>query len=146
MITEDFTAFAGKLAIEFPKGKSGVQMKAVVSETVSQVAKECIAAGTRLIGHIKCIAEVEDGKYIACSVVDEKAEAACRGELSDGSRHLSVILNVLIYGLDRERVEDIVHDVAENVASKHGGKAKLEDIDPSHACEADHEHDHEHHH
>jgi hypothetical protein len=119
-------------------------MKAVVSETVSEVARECMAAGTRLIGHIKCIAEVEDGKYIACSVVDEKADAACRGELSDGSHHLTILINVLIYGLDREKVEELVAQVAKKVSAKQGGKARLEDIDQSHACDADHDHEHEH--
>jgi hypothetical protein len=147
MITDDFTAYAGKVHIVFDKKHKAEDLKALVSQTISGIAVSCVDAGTRLIGHIKCIAEVESGKYVACSVVKHDGEAMCRGELSDGSKSLTLVINVLIYGLDKEKVEEIVMKIAKDQATRHGGHLEVEDLeyhDHSHQCEAVHEHEHDH--
>jgi hypothetical protein len=143
MLTDDFTAYAGRIKVKFTTAQKGDDLKRMVSETISHIALECVEAGTTLIGHIKCIAEVESGKYLACSVVTHDGAATCRGELTDGSKSLSLVLNVLLYGLDKEKVEAIVIRVAQEELAKHGGHVGLEDLeyhDPSHVCEDGHEH------
>ncbi|MDD1769988.1 MAG: hypothetical protein LUO79_02785, partial [Methanomassiliicoccales archaeon] len=102
MLAEDFTAFAGRIHVSFDEAKAPEELKGLVAATISGIANECFKAGTRLIGHIKCIAEVESGKYIACSVVSHETPAMCRGELSAPSGSLDLVVNVLIYGLDKE--------------------------------------------
>jgi hypothetical protein len=146
MISDDFTAYAGKIHASFDRAQKADDLKGMVSTTISQIAKGCVEAGTRLIGHIKCIAEVESGKYIACSVVSHDAEAACRGELADGSYRLDLVINVLIYGLDKEKVEGIVNATAHRVFEGHGARLEIEDLefkDPSHQCEDEHDHEHD---
>lgn len=117
------------------------ELKAAVSETISGIAVDCVEAGTRLIGHIKCIAEVDSGRYVACSAVKHDGEAVCRGEFSGSARNLTLVINVLLYGLDRERVEVIVLKRARSVARMHGGSAELEDLEyHDHECRPDHVH------
>jgi len=147
MISEDFTAFAGRVHVRFKHPKTAEQIKNLVSEMISGIAKECVDAGTRLIGHIKCIAEVEDGKYIACSVVSHETPAMCRGELVGSSRTLDLVLNVLIYGLDKEQVERIVVKESRRIFERDGGGIRFENLEfiqAGHECDEDHDHAHEH--
>lgn len=144
MITDDFVAYAGKVHAHFDRAKGPDELKSLVSNTISKVAKECMSDGARLIGHIKCIAEVDSGKYIACSVVSAENEAMCRGELDGSSKNLNLILNVLIYGLDKPKVEEIVVRCARSVFNGKGMHIDFEDLEfEGHDhCEDDHEHDH----
>jgi hypothetical protein len=144
MITDDFVAYAGKVHAHFDRAKGPDELKSLVSNTISKVAKECMSDGARLIGHIKCIAEVDSGKYIACSVVSAENEAMCRGELDGSSKSLNLILNVLIYGLDKPKVEEIVVRCARTVFNGKGMHIDFEDLEfEGHGhCEDDHEHEH----
>ena len=144
MITDDFVAYAGKVHAHFDRAKGPDELKSLVSNTISKVAKECMSDGARLIGHIKCIAEVDSGKYIACSVVSAENDAMCRGELDGSSKNLNLILNVLIYGLDKPKVEEIVVRCARSVFKGKGMHVDFEDLEfEGHDhCEDDHEHDH----
>ncbi len=148
MISEDFTAFAGRVHVRFKEPQEPEEVKRLVSEEIQGVAKECVSAGTRLIGHIKSIAEVESGNYIACSAVSHETPATCRGELSGPSRTLDLVLNVLIYGLDKERVEGIVVDVSQRVFTTSGAEVRFENLEHihiGHECDEDHRgHEHSH--
>jgi len=144
MITDDFVAYAGKVHARFDRAKGPEEVRSLVSSTISRVAKECMKDGARLIGHIKCIAEVDSGKYIACSVVSAENDAVCRGELDGSSKNLNLILNVLIYGLDKPKVEAIVVRSAESVFKGKGMHVEFEDLEfeGHEQCEEHHEHDH----
>jgi hypothetical protein len=144
MITDDFIAYAGKVHARFDQAKGADEIKSLVSSTISKVAKECMSEGAKLIGHIKCIAEVDSGKYIACSVVSAESEAMCRGELDGTSKSINIILNVLIYGLDKKKVEEIVIHSAKAVFHSKGMHVEFEDLefDEHDHCDDDHKHDH----
>ncbi|MDD1746268.1 MAG: hypothetical protein LUQ16_00735 [Methanomassiliicoccales archaeon] len=146
MITDDFVAYAGKVHARFDHAKQPEELRSLVSRTISMVAKECMDDGARLIGHIKCIAEVDSGKYIACSVVSADNDAMCRGELEESSKSLNLILNVLIYGLDKPKVEAIVVRSAKKVFSGKGVHVEFEDLEfeEHEHCEGEHDHDHDH--
>ena len=57
MLSEDFTAFAGRIHIRFERSLEAEALKKLVAATISGIASDCVKAGSRLIGHIKCIAE-----------------------------------------------------------------------------------------
>lgn len=145
MITDDFVAYAGRVHARFGRARTPDEIRDLVSRTISAVARECMAQGATLIGHIKCIAEVDSGKYIACSVVSAESEAMCRGEIEAASKRLDIIMNVLIYGLDKHKVEDIVVLSAKQVLSGPGVEVEFEDLEfEEHGhCESGHDHDHE---
>lgn len=147
MLTSDFVAYAGKVHASFAAPKEPNEIRSLVSSTISTIAKKCMSEGASLIGHIKCIAEVDSGKYIACSVVSAESEALCRGDLDAPSSGLEIILNVLLYGLDKRKVEDIVVRSAREVFTGKVTKLELEDLEHEHDhCDDEHEdHDHEEH-
>lgn len=148
MITDDFVAYAGRVHARFDKPRMPDEIRALVSDTISAVAKGCMKEGASLIGHIKCIAEVDSGKYIACSVVSAESEAMCRGELDGPSGRLDIILNVLIYGLDKKRIEGIVTKSARSAFKGKGISLEFEDLEHEehdHCDDGHEEHDHEGH-
>ena len=107
MITEDFAAYAARLRIGFPSDVPADQLQAMLESFMSGLAMDCLEAGTRLIGHIKCL--VEDGnEIIACSVTDHDARVRCRGRFTAPRSQLDVIVNVLQYGLKKNELVRIV--------------------------------------
>jgi hypothetical protein len=146
MITDDFVAYAGKVHVRFDRSRGPDEVRSLVSRTISSVAQECMREGASLIGHIKCIAEVDSGKFIACSVVSADKEAMCRGELEGSTQGLDIILNVLIYGLGKQKVEKIVVGSAHSIFNGKGVQVEFEDLEfgEHEHCEGDHQHDHDH--
>jgi hypothetical protein len=142
LITDDFVAYAGRVHAHFDQTKGAEEIRSLVSRTISMVARECMRDGASLIGHIKCIAEVDSGEYIACSVVSADSEAICRGDLDGGSKNVDIILNVLLYGLDREKVEGIVSRSARSVLSGVGMHIEIEDLEFEDHEHPGHGHDH----
>jgi hypothetical protein len=107
MITEDFAAYAARLRIGFPTDVPAGQLQGMLESFMSGLAMDCLEAGTRLIGHIKCL--VEDGQeIIACSVTDHDARVRCRGRFEEPRDQLDLIVNVLQYGLKKKDLVRIV--------------------------------------
>lgn len=108
MITEDFAAYAARLRIVFSSSIPADQLQAMLESFMSGLAMDCLEAGTRLIGHIKCLVETGD-EIIACSVTDHDARVRCRGRFDTSRSEVDLIVNVLQYGL---RKKDLVRIVA----------------------------------
>lgn len=111
-MAEDFSACAAKVHVAFKLGVDPAEMQRMVESLMSRIALDCVKAGTRLIGHIKCIAEVGTGKYIACSVTTPDGKPRCTGSFDVSSDRLEIVVNVLQYGLDKRTIEDIVEKAA----------------------------------
>ena len=107
MITEDFAAYAARLRIGFPSEVPADQLQGMLESFMSGLAMDCLEAGTRLIGHIKCLVEGGD-EIIACSVTDHDARVRCRGRFTAPRSQLDVIVNVLQYGLKKKDLVRIV--------------------------------------
>ena len=109
MITEDFAAYAARLRIGFPSAIPANEVQGMLESFMSGLAMDCLEAGTRLIGHIKCMVESGD-EIIACSVTDHDARVRCRGRFETPRKEVDIIVNVLQYGLKKK---DMVRIVAE---------------------------------
>jgi len=108
MMAEDFTAYAVIAHIGFDRPLSPQTIQQNVGELMSRIALDCVGEGARLIGHIKCLAETLEGGAIICSVTTEDGRATSSGRVPSSSDLLDVILNVLVYGLSDDRIEEIV--------------------------------------
>jgi hypothetical protein len=141
MMAEDFSACAAKVHITFDRSKRPDELQNMVESLMSKIALDCVEAGTRLIGHIKCIAEIEEGKYIACSVTTHDGKPRCANSFGKGSDKLEIIVNVLQYGLDKDAIEGIV-DRAAQKGFGNGSTVIVEDLDDHEhdACPGDHKH------
>ena len=133
MMAEDFSACAAKVHVKFKTPIKPAEMQKLVEDLMTRIALDCVNAGTRLIGHIKCIAEVEQGKFIACSVTTHDGKPRCSGSFDTESQKLEIVINVLQYGLDKETIEEIVNREAVTGFGD-ASHVRVEDLD-------DHEHD-----
>ncbi|MCE5295875.1 MAG: hypothetical protein LLG16_02075 [Euryarchaeota archaeon] len=107
-MAEDFSAYAAKVAVAFASERSPEEMRSLIGELLHKVAIDCVEEGTRLIGHIKCIAEIEPEKFVTCSVVSHDAKPRCAGSFERPSRSVELVINVLQYGLGKDVLEKIV--------------------------------------
>lgn len=136
-MAEDFSAYAARVKVSFINERSPEQMRSIIEGLLHRIAIDCVDEGTRLIGHIKCIAEIEPEKFMTCSVVSNDGKPRCAGSFGRSSKSLELIINVLQYGLGKDALEDIV----EKESSKGFGpdaKVDIEDL-------SEKEHDHDHH-
>ena len=140
-MAEDFSACAAKVHVTFKLLVEPAEMQRMVESLMTRIALDCVKAGTRLIGHIKCIAEGEVGKYIACSVTTPDGKPRCSNSFGIPSDKLEIVVNVLQYGLDKQTIEDIVEKAA-ITGFGDVSKVTVEDLDDHghDACSGDHKH------
>ena len=109
----DFIAFATEIRIQFRYPEKATKAKDMTTQLLVAIASGCNRNNATFIGHIKCIAEVEDGSFIYCSVLDDSGRFDCTGELSGLCNNILIQLNVLVYGLTQLILEKIVNTALE---------------------------------
>ncbi|OPY31085.1 MAG: hypothetical protein A4E32_02069 [Methanomassiliicoccales archaeon PtaU1.Bin124] len=134
MMAEDFSAYAAKVHVEFVSIHDEKGVQSMVEALMSRIALDCVDQGTRLIGHVKCIAEIEKEKYLACSVVGHDGKARCSGGLGRSTDRLEMVINVLQYGLTTMTLEKIVKDRAPKAFGA-DAKVVVETIGKDESCE-----------
>jgi hypothetical protein len=127
VLAEDFAAHAAKVKVRFGSQQTPESMQGSVEGLMSRIALDCVAEGTRLIGHIKCIAEIGPERYITCSVTGHDGKARCSGSFGQSSTQLDIIINVLQYGLAKEVLVGIVEKEAP-IAFGPDAKVTIEDL------------------
>jgi hypothetical protein len=127
MMAEDFSAHAARVHVTFATAHAPEVMTEMVSKLMTRITLDCVEAGTRLIGHVKCIAEIEPEQHLACSVTTHDGKVRCSGALERKSTHLDLVINILQYGLEKQTLESIVVRRAPEAFGK--AKVVIEDID-----------------
>lgn len=92
--------------------------EALLAEYLETLARRCQAAGECVIGHIKALALFPERGYLRVSVVAADLPATLDGAAPPGCDRLEVTLNVLVYGLPRERIAQIVRQTAQSLAQE----------------------------
>jgi hypothetical protein len=138
MISEDFSAFALKANVRLRTKMDPSALTNAVERMMSTIALRSAANGTYLIGHIKSIAEISDGSWIASSVTDVNGKVRSSGALSSSSDELNVVINALQYGLKLDRLETVVKEVVMEQLSLIG-KVEIEDIGEEHDHKGSHD-------
>ncbi len=138
MISEDFSAYAIKADVSLRARMEPPALTGAVERMMTSIALRCVANGTYLIGHIKSIAEIEDGSWLASSITDLDGKVRSSGAFNSSSDKLDVVINALQYGLKMDKLEEVVKGaVVEQLSLL--GEVEIEEIGEEH----DHDHDHE---
>lgn len=135
MITPDFAAYAVGIDIRFDRPVTAKEVQSRIETMISKVARACDEAGATLIGHIKCVVETKGKGFLGVSVTDPTGAPTSRGELQDGIDEMKVIVNVLLYGLKRHTIQELVDPIAEKEMAFQGAKVRLEDLEREHRHE-----------
>jgi hypothetical protein len=100
--------FTAVYQVDFARPIEAEEHCRLLAELLERIALGCVAAGARLIGHIKAFALQPGGGYLVGSVTSARSPAQLKdGELQVGD-YLEVSLTVLVYGLERECLAQIV--------------------------------------
>ena len=138
MISEDFSAFALRAKVSLSTKMAAAAMTEAVEGMMNAIALRCVANGTYLIGHIKSIAEIGDGSWIASSVTDLDGKVRSSGAFNSSSDRLEVVINALQYGLKLDKLESVVKEVVMERLSLIG-KVEIEDIGEEHDHKGSHD-------
>ena len=111
MITPDFAAYAVGADVHLHQHMPSEELVRRVEEIMTKIALECVRSGADLIGHIKCVVETKGKGFLAVSVVDESGAPHTKGKLEDGIEEMELIVNVLLYGLKRSKIQEIVDPI-----------------------------------
>lgn len=107
--------FAARLYFDAPVDISAGQGQKTLANYLEEIAGKCDAVGDTVIGHIKAIALFADGTYFRVSVVSAKHPAETDGNASADITAAKITLNVLVYGLSRNRLQQIAQESASQV-------------------------------
>ena len=91
-------------------------------EYLETIAGKCDAGDDTVIGHIKAIALFADGTYFRIGVVSAKHPAETDGNSTADITNAKITLNVLVYGLSRSRLQQIVQESASEVNKARQGE------------------------
>ena len=122
---------------------AGGRLQGVLTAYVEEIARQCAAAGRVVVGHIKALALFPDGGSWRASVVAPNLPATTSGSIPVDCTGLELILNVLVYGLDRATLERITRSAAEDAARVWKGEVIIvQSTHPGHTDFPSHHHHH----
>ena len=90
----------------------------LVSEFMQTLARRCHETGKGIIGHIKALALFPDGGYLRVSVVSPTLPAGVEGSVPVGCTELLLTLNIIVYGLGRDTLEQLTYETADHLTKK----------------------------
>ena len=96
-----------------------------LSGFLEAIACKCDAVENTVIGHIKAIALFADGTYFRVGVVSGNHPAETDGNTSADMTAAKITLNVLVYGLSRNHLQEIVQTSASQVDKAWQGEIKV---------------------
>jgi len=141
MITPEFAAYAVVADVHMHNATPSPELDRRIEGMLTKIAQGCVEEGAELIGHIKCMVETEGRGFLAVSVVDASGQPRTRGRLEDGIEDMRVIVNVLLYGLRRSKVQGIVDPLLRQELAFPGGSLTMTELGTQ-----EHDHDHKHRH
>lgn len=143
MITSDFSAFAIEATVRSSPANPASVVQERTVRLMAQIAGECSSAGAYLIGNIKCLVDAGSHGHLAVSTTDPVGVPDRRGDLTGEIDEFLIKINVLLYGLDKVRIETIVRASIENELSFPGSSIELlEHEEHDHCHGEDHGHNH----
>ena len=98
--------------------QTGLQPELVLKDALETLAGKCPAAGNSVIGHIKALALFPDHQYLRVSVVAANLPATLEGAAPADCTELEITLNVLVYGLTRSQIDEIVLATLSEIAQR----------------------------
>jgi len=93
----------------------------LISEFMETLAHRCAETGKGMIGHIKALALFPDGGYLRVSVVSPILPAGVEGSVPTDCSELMLTLNVIVYGLGRDVLEQLTRETADHLTKKWKG-------------------------
>ena len=107
-VKNNAVVFAKDFDIEFGDKLSHKAIGQKVADAVHRIASELKNAGCSLIGHLKAVVKADNHGCIFVSTTSFELMPHIKGSLLDGASKGRLIVNAIVYDVDRGRLEEIV--------------------------------------
>ncbi|MBI9043420.1 MAG: hypothetical protein JEZ06_02975 [Anaerolineaceae bacterium] len=104
----------------FPEVK--YQWEDILSDYLLTIAKKSTASGMGVVGHIKALVLFSDEQYFMASVIAPHIPASTKGQFPNGCTKFLLTLNILVYGVKRNRLEEISQETAAEFSTRLNGE------------------------
>lgn len=101
--------------LSFPEGWSEEQIMSVVDSFLFDLTISLKRHGCSLIGHIKGILDAGENGHLFFSITSFEERTRFKGALSGRSQKIDMALNVIVYGVDGEKIRELVMTGLENI-------------------------------
>ncbi|MBU0991605.1 MAG: hypothetical protein KJ737_03835 [Proteobacteria bacterium] len=108
------TAFTKDIILSFGHIKPVSSITSRVERFISELALNLKNSGCRLIGHIKGLIDANENGYLFCSLVTFHGKPRFKGTLQKDIEDARLTLNIIVYGIEPDIVEDIVQQGIKN--------------------------------
>ena len=99
-------ALRGQLSLG--AGWSEEQIRSAVDSFLLDLTVSLREHGCSLIGHIKGILEADENGHLFFSVTSFEQRTRLKGTFSGRCQKMNLALNVIVYGVDEERIKELV--------------------------------------
>jgi hypothetical protein len=106
-------ALSGPLSLG--AGRSEEEIRSAVDSFLLDLTASLRGHGCSLIGHIKGILEAGENGHLFFSVTSFEERTRFKGALSGRCHKMDLALNVIVYGVDEERINELVLTGLENI-------------------------------
>ncbi len=100
--------------------------EALIGEFLETIAHRCHETGGCVIGHIKAIAICSHGGYLRASVTSPTRPADVESHLPETCREFELSLNVIVYGVKDDLLEQITREAAAGLCRKYEGRLRID--------------------
>lgn len=102
------TAYAKRGTLSLQEIGSEAALRTAVDAFVSELTRSLSERGCKLIGHIKGVFESGEKGQLFLSVTSFDQKARCKGKLTGSFEEIDFALNVIVYGVESEKIEPLV--------------------------------------
>jgi hypothetical protein len=102
------TAYAKRGTLSLREIGSEAALRAAVDAFLSELTHSLRKQGCKLIGHIKGVFEAGENGQLFLSVTSFDEKARYKGKLTGSFETIDFALNVIVYGVEREKIEPLV--------------------------------------
>ncbi len=121
---------------QFQESLSAADWQRILSSFLENLAQESSLLDNTVIGHIKGFASFGEDGFLQISVVsaDRPATVTIQENLGEEYQHISLTINLLVYGLPFQRARQIVEHSAKMMSTTVQGTIVISRVsDPSHS-------------
>jgi hypothetical protein len=118
MSISELHPFTGHYLVRYTNPAAERENRQMLAELLECITQKCAAAGATLIGHIKAFASQPGGGYMTASVTSANVPAQVEASTLQNHEQLNLYLVVLVYGLEVDRLAQIVAQSWEELAGQ----------------------------
>lgn len=114
--------FATKLMFSSSKSLPQNKWKDHVRIFLKNISSHCEKTFSPFVGHIKMVAVFKDNLSLRANLVSPVHPVEFGGDPPDTFKQMQITINILVYGLEKAKIQELLKDVMEEFESGFDGR------------------------